>query len=221
MNILWALLFAATLPAVGTQNVVGQADGLTVEVKVQGPAAQPTPLQIACLFEYVDGDITNPPALPAAVNGMVHLDASLHGLIAELRHSGKFAGHALETLLITPPKGTIAADRLLLIGLGDRRQFTPELLKRVGAVGMREALRLGVTAYSHASDIKDAGVDSPVDADATAVVVGALDALATQRYLAGKGAAPPPSVATLTLLAGPAFFAGTVAAVRATLLQRP
>jgi Cytosol aminopeptidase family, N-terminal domain len=206
--------------AVGSEARAGEFDGLTVAVKVEGPSAQQTPLQVACVFEYVEGDLTNPPALPAAVNGMVHLDQSLHGLITELRKSGRFAGHALETLLIIPPKGTVAADRLLLIGLGNRNEFSPAVLQRVGAVGMREALRLGVTAYSHASDIKDAGVDSPVGPNAAAVVTGALEALATQRYLADRGAAPRPSVGSLTLLAGPTFFAATTAAVRELLSHR-
>jgi Cytosol aminopeptidase family, N-terminal domain len=210
----------AAAAAVGTLARAGAADGLAVDVKVAGPSTQATPLQVACVFEYVEGDITQPPALPAALNGMRHLDDSLHGLITELRKSGRFAGHALETLLIVPPKGTLAAERLLLIGLGKRQEFTPALLQRVGAVGMREALRLGVAAYSHASDIKDAGVDSPTAASAQAVVTGALEALATQRYLADKGASAPPSVGSLTLLAGPAFFAETTAAVR-ELLARP
>jgi hypothetical protein len=151
---------------------------------------------------------------------MVHLDQALHGLVTDLRKSGKFTGHALETLLITPPKGTIPAERLLLIGLGDRKTFTPALMRQVGAVGMREALRLGVTSYSHASDLKDGGIDSPIAEVADALLTGALDALSAQRYLSGKGASPPPSVGKLTLLAGPAFFTDTTAAAR-RLLSRP
>jgi hypothetical protein len=210
---------AASPAATGTEAQVGQRDGLTVSVKVQGPSMQQTPLQVACVFEYVEGDIfTSPPALPATANGMVHLDQSLHGLVTDLRKSGKFAGHALETLLITPPKGTIAAKRLLLIGLGDRKTFTPAFMKQVGAVAMREALRLGVTSYSHASDLKDGGVASPTSEVADGVITGALDALGAQLYLAEKGASPRPSVRALTLLAGPAFFADTVAAARQLLL---
>jgi hypothetical protein len=73
---------------------------------VQGPSTEITSLQVACVFEYTEGDIFNsPPALPAAANGMVHLDHDLNGIITELRKSGKFSGHALETLLITPPPG--------------------------------------------------------------------------------------------------------------------
>jgi hypothetical protein len=169
---------AAPPAAVGTEAQVGQRDGLTVSVKVQGPSMQQTPLQVACVFEYVEGDIfTSPPALPAAANGMVHLDQALRGLVTDLRKSGKFAGHALETVLITPPKGAIAAKRLLLIGLGDRKTFTPAFMQQVGAVGMREALRLGVTSYSHASDLKDGGVASPTSNVADAVLTGAFDAL--------------------------------------------
>jgi Cytosol aminopeptidase family, N-terminal domain len=209
---------AAKTAAVGTEATVGQLDGLTVKVRVEGPSTQRTPLQVACVFEYTEGDIsTAPPALPAALNGMLHLDQALHGLITDLRKNGKFAGHALETLLIKPPKGSIPADQVLLVGLGDRKAFTPALMNRVGAVGMREALRLRVASYSHASDLKDAGIDSPTSEVAQAVITGARDALAVQRYISEKGDGAAPSVHALTLLAGPAFFADTTAAARALL----
>jgi len=207
----------APAAAVGSVAHVGQRDGLSVDVAVQGPSTEKTPLQVACVFEYVAGDLTEPPALPAALNGMLHLDQALQGLITDLRKSGRFAGHALETLVIVPPKGAIAAERVLLIGLGDRKEFTPALMRNVGSVGMREALRLGVTSYAHASDLKDAGVSSPTRAVAEAIIRGALDALTSERYLHAHSAAPSPSVRTLTLLAGPAFFADTTAAGHALL----
>lgn len=208
-------------PAVGTQVTVGRSSGLAIQVRVDGPATQRTPLQVACVFEYVEGDITtSPPALPPALNGMGHLDASLHGLITEIRRNGRFSGHALETLLLTPPQGTLGADRLLLIGLGDRRSFRPALMEQVGAVGMREALRLGVTAYSHASDVKDAGVNSPTGPTAVALVRGALEALTTEQYLASKGMSPKPTVETLTVLAGRRFFQESADAIRHSLSER-
>ncbi len=216
------LSWADTAPkpaALGTHARIGEAGGLAVEIKVEGPAGQQTPLQIACVFEYTEGDLTTPPALPAALNGMLHLDSALQGLISELRKSGRFQGHALETLLLVPPKGSIAAERLLLIGLGNRKDFSTEVLRQVGAVGMREALRLGVTSYSHASDVKDAGIDSPTGPSAQAVVTGALEALSAQRFVASRGAGPKPSVTTLTLLAGPSFFADSSAAVQDTLAK--
>lgn len=216
------LLFTATLqaqdlPAVGTSGIVGKASGIAVEVKVQSPSAQVTPLQVACVFEYTEGDITNPPALPAQLNGMLHLDEALHGIITELRRSGKFTGHAFETLLITPPPGTIPAKQLLLVGLGNRNTFNADIMYTVGSIGMREALRLGVTSYSHASDIKDAGIDSPTAAVAENVVKGALDAYNTQLHLKGKKMSAFKPLAKLTLLSGPAFYAPSSAAVKAAL----
>lgn len=205
------------LPAVGTSAIIGKANGVAVEVKVQGPSAQETPLQIACVFEYTEGDITNPPALPANLNGMLHLDESLHGIITDLRKSGKFTGHAFETILITPPPGNIKAKQLLLIGLGDRNKFNAEVMYTIGAIGMREALRLGVTSYSHASDIKDAGIDSNTKEVAENVVKGALDAYNTQVHLKEKKMSAFKPVVKVTLLAGPAFFVPSSEAIKEAL----
>lgn len=210
----YTILAQATTP-VGTTSELGKVDGLTIAVTVQSPSAEEIPLQIVCLFEYTEGDLTtSPPALPAAANGMVHVDAALKGLITDLRKSGKFAGHTLETLLITPPPGSMPAKKLLLIGLGDRKDFTPELMTGVGRAGMREALRLGVSSYAHASDLKDAGIDSPTGTVAINVVKGAIDAYETALYLNSKQAGPAPSVTGITLLAGPAFFLPTTEAVK-------
>ena len=105
------------LTTIGTSIIWGKVDAVDIEGMVQGPSTEKTALQVACVFEYTEGDIfKSPPALPAEVNGMVHLDNALNGLITELRKCGRFAGHAFETLLITPPHGTIAAKKLLLIG---------------------------------------------------------------------------------------------------------
>ena len=197
----------AVLPAVGTSAILGTIDGIAIEDKVQSPSNEPAQLQIVCVFEYSEGDIfTSPPALPAAANGMVHVDKQLNGLITDLRKSGKFAGHALETLLIIPPKGTIAAKMLLVIGLGNRKDFTPDLMTDVGRTGMREALRLGVTSYAHASDLKDGGIDSPTALVANNVLKGAIEAYETDLYLQTKQAAAHKTLTKITLLAGQAFF---------------
>ncbi|TWR29631.1 peptidase M17 [Mucilaginibacter pallidiroseus] len=203
------------LTPINTYNVLGNASGLTIAAKVQSPSAQATPLQIICVFEYTEGDIFNsPPALPRNLNGMVHVDEALKGLITDLRQSGKFAGHAFETLLITPADNSIPAKKLLLIGLGDRKNFNPDLMTEVGRIGMREALRLGVNSYSHASDLKDAGIDSPTGTVAVNVVKGALDAYETEKYLQSKAMAKAPTVKQVTLLAGPAFFTPSGDAVK-------
>lgn len=206
---------ADTLPAMGTKESVAHQDGIEIEVIVQSPSAQQTPLQIICLFEYMEGDIFNaPPALPKELNGMVHVDEALHGLITDLRKSNKFEGRALETLLLSPKAPSIAAEKLLIIGLGNRHDFKPEIMRMVGVIGMREALRLGVSSYSHASDLKDAGISSPTAAVAAYVVKGALEALRTQRYLKENNASDALTVTKLSLLSGPAFFEETVAGLK-------
>jgi hypothetical protein len=193
--------------AIGTSKIWGTVDGIAIEGLVQGPSAAVAPLQIACVFEYTEGDIFNsPPALPAQLNGMVHLDEALKGIITDIRKSGKFAGHAYETLLITPPPGTLKAQKLLLIGLGDRTQFSADLMTNIGAVALREAIKLGVTHFSFASDLKDAGIDSPTALVAGNVTKGILQAYRTQAYLKSKKMASYKPLTKVTLLAGPAFF---------------
>lgn len=192
--------------AVGTSKVWGNADGIAIEGLVQGPSAAEAPLQIACVFEYTEGDIFNPPALPHNLNGMVHLDEALHGQITALRKSGKFTGRYLETLLITPPKGSMKAPRLLLIGIGDRNKFDAELMTTIGAVALREAVRMGVSGFSFASDIKDAGIDSRTAEVAGNVTKGIINAWHTQQYLQQRGLAPVSKLKKVILLAGPAFF---------------
>jgi hypothetical protein len=148
---------------------------------------------------------------------MVNLDKALNGLITELRKTGKFKGYALETLLIIPPTGTIKAKRLLLIGLGNRNNFTADLMTRVSAIGMREALKPGITSYSHASDIKDAGINSPTELVASNVVLGAFDAYKTQLYLRRKNAYRFTLVIKFTLLSGQAYYIASGQAIAKTL----
>lgn len=197
--------FAQTA-ALGSTITWGKVDGVAINGLVQGPSSAKAELQVACVFEYTEGDIFNPPALPANLNGMIHLDEALKGIITELRKSGKFTAHSLETLLITPPKGTLAAKKLLLIGLGDRTKFTPDLMISVGSTAMREALRLDVTNYSFASDIKDAGIDSPTALVAENVVLGSFEAYRTQNYLKEKKLSDNKPLTKIILLAGPAFY---------------
>ena len=127
-------------------------------------------------------------------------------MFTELRKSNKFQGKALETLLITPPPNTMPAKKLLLIGLGDRKDFKFETMRMIGVIGMREALRLGVASYSHASDLKDAGLDSPTADVAGYVIQGAIEAYRSQKFLQEHKASSPLTVKKITLLAGPAYF---------------
>jgi hypothetical protein len=192
---------------IGSSKTWGTVDGIALTGLVQGPSSASAPLQVACVFEYTEGDIFNaPPALPAPLNGMVHLDHALDGIITDIRKSGKFKGLQNETILITPPNGTMSAPKLLLIGLGKRENFTPEIMVEIGTIATREALRLGVESFAFASDIKDAGIDSPTAPTAGNVVKGIIEAYRTQCYLKSKHMAQYTPLKQVYLLAGPNFF---------------
>jgi hypothetical protein len=101
--------------------------------------------------------------------------------------------------------------------LGKRADFKPELMIGVGRTGMREAIRLGVTSYAHASDLKDGGVDSPTALIAGNVIKGALEAYQTAIFLKQKNYGLFNPVTKITLLAGPAFYTVTTKAVAASI----
>lgn len=49
--------FAQSTTAIGKAKAWGTVDGIAIEGVVQGPSAQVSDLQIACVFEYTEGDI--------------------------------------------------------------------------------------------------------------------------------------------------------------------
>ncbi|SDJ13881.1 M17 family peptidase N-terminal domain-containing protein [Chryseobacterium jejuense] len=199
------LIFAQTV-ATGTSKNWGSVDGISMIGLVQGPSSADTQLQVACVFEYIEDDIFKAPALPANLNGLVHLDEALKGELTNIRKSGQFLGHSLETILITSPQGAMSAKKLLLIGLGDRTQFTPELMISVGEVAAREAMRLGVSNFAFASDLKDAGIDSPTALVAGNVVRGIVQANRSDNYLKEHKLSTTKKIEKVYLLAGPSFF---------------
>jgi len=197
---------AATPATVGISKNWGSVDGISMIGLVQGPSSADAQLQVACVFEYTDNDIHSAQALPANLNGLVHLDDALKGEFTKIRQSGQFKGHSLETLLITPPAGSMSAKKLLLIGLGDRNSFTPDLMTSVGEVAAREAMRLGVTNFAFASDLKDAGIDSPTALVAGNVVKGIVLANRSETYLKEHNLSKTKKLEKVYLLAGPSFF---------------
>ncbi len=197
---------SAKTTAVGTSKNWGSVDGISMIGLVQGPSSANAELQVACVFEYTDNDIHSAQALPANLNGLVHLDEALKGEFTKIRQSGQFKGHSLETLLIIPPAGSMSAKKLLLIGLGDRNKFTPELMTSVAEVAAREAMRMGVTNFAFASDLKDAGIDSPTALVAGNVVKGIVSANRSETYLKEHNLSKTKKLEKVYLLAGPSFF---------------
>lgn len=196
-----------TATPVGTSKIWGMLDNVSIAGLVEGPATAESPLQIICVFEYTEGDIYNsPPALPPASNGLVHLDQALDGWFTKIRENNLFSGHRYETLLLTPPQGSIRSEKLLFIGLGDRKSFNPELMIEVGKVASREALKIGVTNFAISSDLKDAGIDSPTALVAGNIVRGIISEYRNLEFLRVSNLLSYKPLSIVYLLAGQSFF---------------
>lgn len=137
---------------------------------------------------------------------MLHLDKALNGKITEIRRTGQFSGKVLTTFLITPPNGVIKAKKLLLIGLGDRNKFKPDLMTSVGLVAARESMKLGAKEFGLSSDLKDAGIDSPTALVAENMVKGIIQAIQVENYLIANNLSHSKKLHKVYLLAGSAFF---------------
>ena len=153
-----------------------------VKVRMEGPYTADVPLQVVCYFKYT------PEGAKKMSGAPVELDKHLGGVIASLRERGEFAGDQLETILITPPKDSIKAKALLLVGLGDEDALSLKLMEAVGRVSLREAARLGVSRVAFAPLIRDQGNTKLGTGDVeTAVVRGMLLAYDTEKRLQKEG----------------------------------
>ena len=179
---------------------------LPVKVVSQSPADTATDLQIICLFRSSPVNTLH--------GALIETDEKLKGTIQAMRGPALFKGELGETVLLTPPAGTLAAKRLLIIGLGDSQTFTPERMRTVGEIAFMEADRLGISHPSFAPTVIDGGVTKFTTAQVSyQVVLGFLDALATERLLESKGAAGGSKVTDFIYLAGVKYAAITQSGV--------
>jgi hypothetical protein len=198
------LSFAAALFIGQTALCSGQAAAPTLPVTVlrQSPADTKTDLQIFCLFASSPVNTLH--------GALLETNEKLHGLLDSIRKPGLFGGELGETILLTPPQGTLAAKRVLIIGLGDSAAFAPDRMYLVGKIALREANRLGVAHPFFAPTILDGGVTRYTTGQiAEQVVHGFRDALAGEVLLRSGNAAAGTVVEDFTYLAGPKFAADT------------
>jgi hypothetical protein len=179
-------------------------NGVTIKVRMQGPLDMDTPLQVVCFFKHkASGD--------TLLETAADLDKKLGGAISALRNRGEFAGDELETLLLTPPKGTITPRLLLLVGLGEEDTLSLATLERVGRVVVREAARLGVQRVAFAPFLRDQGNSKFAVGDVEqAVTRGMLLAYDTEKRLQKEGLARAFTLEEWVAEAGPTFFDDTV-----------
>jgi hypothetical protein len=180
-----------------------------LRVRMEGPYTADVPLQVVCYFKYT------PEGAQRMSGAPVELDKKLGGVIASLRGRGEYGGEQLETILITPPRDSIKAKALLLVGLGNEDALSLKVMEGVGRVALREAARLGVSRVAFAPLIRDQGNSKFGTGDVeTAVVRGMLLAYDTERRLQKEGLGKPFTLEEWWVEAGPTYFDETVAGVK-------
>ena len=185
-----------------------------LRVRMEGPYTADVPLQVVCYFKYT------PEGAKRMFDAPVELDKRLGGVIASLRERGEFGGDQLETILITPPRDSINAKALLLVGLGDENDLSLELMEAVGRVALREAARLGAGRVAFAPLIRDQGNSKFGTGDVeTAVVRGMLLAYDTEKRLQKEGLAKAYTLDEWKVEAGPKYFDETVEGVQKAIEQ--
>jgi Cytosol aminopeptidase family, N-terminal domain len=178
--------------------------GITVSVKMVGPYMEPADLQIICLFKHKSSGDTYQGAAKET-------DEKLGGMLSTLRDRGEFVGESGETILFTPPKGSIPAKRFMVIGLGEEKDLSLDTLRIVGRIAAREAVRLKAKRVAWAPVIRDEG-NTAIDVGEgdRAFVEQMLAAYDTEKRLQAQGLAPQFSIESFVIEAGPSFFDGAV-----------
>jgi hypothetical protein len=168
---------------------------IPIRILAQSPADTTTELQVICLFRSSPANTLH--------GSLTEANEKLKGLLERVRQPGLFMGELGETLLITPPKDSLAAKKLLIIGLGDSQNFSPQRMQLVGEILYSEASRLGVAHPYFAPTILDGGVTKFATGEvAEQVVRGFLRAAAIDAVLGDARGSSGHGVTTLTFLAG-------------------
>lgn len=187
------------------EEVLDAPHMVKVKVRMEGPYTADVPLQVVCYFKYT------PEGAKRMSGAPVELDKRFRGAISSLRERGEFVGDQLETLLMIPPKDSIQAKALLLVGLGDQSTLSLNLMEAVGRVSLREAARLGVSHVAFAPLIRDQGNNKFGTGEVeTAVVRGMLLAYDTEKRLQKEGLSKDFTLEQWNVEAGPAYFDETV-----------
>ena len=189
---------SATLPK---ENVFDtQPLGIKLSIKMIGPYMQAADLQIICAFKHkISGDTYQGAAK--------EFDEKVGGILSALRNRGEFVGELGESILFTPPKGSIPAKRVLVIGLGEEKNLSLDSLRVVGRVAARESVRLKAKHVAWAPVIRDEG-NSTLDVGAgdRAFVEQMLAAYDTEKRLQSQGLADKFSIEQFVVEAGPTYF---------------
>jgi hypothetical protein len=207
---LLTLLASSALAADTPEKVFSAPHNMQLSIKEIGPVTQTTDLQIICLLKHN-------PSGDKYIEAMQDFNESQGGLLSALRERGEFIGELGETLLYTPPAGSITPKRVLLIGVGDEKSLSIDALKLAGRIAVREAVRLNAAHVSFAPTLRDQGsnVIDVGEGDA-AVALQLILAYDSEIRLQEQKLAPESTISTWVIEAGPKYFGGAVKKVGAS-----
>jgi hypothetical protein len=178
--------------------------GIKLSVKMVGPYMQAADLQIICAFKHK-------PSGDTYLGAAKEFDQKVEGILSAMRNRGEFVGELAETILFMPPKGSIPAKRVLVIGLGDEEKLSLDTVRVAGRVAARESVRLKAKHVAWAPVIRDQG-NSVLDVGEVdgSFVEQMLLAYDTERRLQAQGLADEFSIEALVIEAGEPYFEGAV-----------
>ena len=146
-------------------------------------------------IECIAGDILRHKADLAVVNlfegvktpggATAAVDAAIAGAITAAIRDGDFEGKWGETLLLRPGRG-IASPRVLVVGLGKREKFTPDLVRQSALPVMRIAKKLKLKTVASVLHGAGAGGLDPGTAARFAALGAALSGYEYDRYKSEK-----------------------------------
>jgi len=111
---------------------------------------------------------------------------------------------------LAPPRDSLGARKLLIIGLGDSETFSPQRMQLVGEIVYTEASRLGAAHPFFAPTILDGGVTKFTTRQISQQVIsGFLRAAETDKVIKDANASAGRSITALTYLAGPRYASST------------
>jgi hypothetical protein len=176
--------------------VINIADApIPIRVLAQSPADTDTYLQVVCLFR------SSP--VNKLQGSLAEINDKLTGLLDRVRSPQLFRGELGETVLLTPPKNSIGAKKLLLVGLGDSQTFSPQRMQLVGEIIYTEASRLGVKNPFFAPTVLDGGVSRFTTGQVSEqVIAGFLHAAETEKVVNEASVSTSQGIGSLTYLAG-------------------
>jgi len=176
--------------------VINIADSpIPIRVLVQSPAETDTYLQVICLFRSSPVNTLH--------GSLTEINEKLAGLLDRIRSPQLFGGELGETVVLTPPKNSIGAKKVLIVGLGDSQTFTPQRMQLVGEILYTEASRLGVKNPFFAPTTLDGGVSRFTSSQISEQVIGGfLRAAETEKVVNEANASTSQAIGSLTYLAG-------------------